>query len=261
MNIKDTNTRLVTKEERQRIQIEMLQEIDTFCRSNHLKYSLSNGTLLGAVRHGGYIPWDDDVDIVMALPDINKFKESFHSDNLQYIDVDVDKFHLYPFPRIIHKNTCSLTGKNKQSYGISIDLYPVLGLPKTKEGIDQFFRTANRFLTVRKFLLKLNSRIINSIPIKKIPTFGWMVKHYRNYLFSYPYEGTFYFFHYGGFLRWSKVMEKDLFDQMIDITFEDKTFMAFKDYDYYLKHVYGEYMVLPPVEERHPYHGGTYYWK
>ena len=65
----------ITLEERKQIQLRMLIEIDAFCRKHNIRYSLAYGTLIGAIRHKGFIPWDDDVDIMMPLPDMLRFKE------------------------------------------------------------------------------------------------------------------------------------------------------------------------------------------
>ena len=80
----------ISFEEKKRIQLEMLDEIDAFCRANNIRYSIAFGTLLGAVRHKGFIPWDDDVDIMMPLPDLMRFKQMFKSNTIDYLDVDIE---------------------------------------------------------------------------------------------------------------------------------------------------------------------------
>ena len=67
------NKKPISIEERKVVQLEMLKEINSFCKANNIRYSLAFGTLLGAVRHKGFIPWDDDVDIMMPLPDMLRF--------------------------------------------------------------------------------------------------------------------------------------------------------------------------------------------
>ena len=121
----------ITLEDRRQIQLEMLDEIDEFCRVHNLRYSLAFGTLLGAIRHKGYIPWDDDVDIIMPLHDMLQFKKEFKSKKLKYCDIDTEPDYEYSFSRICYLPTYSKKGLIVESYGISIDLYPVVGLPKT----------------------------------------------------------------------------------------------------------------------------------
>lgn len=93
----------ITFEERKTIQLDMLKEIDAFCRTNNIRYTLACGTLIGAIRHGGYIPWDDDVDITMPYDDMLKFKKLFKSETMKYCDIETEKNYGYEFSRIIHK--------------------------------------------------------------------------------------------------------------------------------------------------------------
>ena len=95
----------ITFEERKTIQLEMLKEIDAFCKENKIRYSLAFGTLLGAVRHKGFIPWDDDVDIIMPLPDMLKLKETFRSESIEYCDGETSKYYSYAFSRLVNKKT------------------------------------------------------------------------------------------------------------------------------------------------------------
>ena len=123
----------ITLEERKKIQLEMLVEIDKFCREHNIKYMLAFGTLLGAIRHKGYIPWDDDVDISMPLEDMLRFKKEFKSDKLKYCDVDTEPNYAFPFSRIAHKQTYSKCGMIAKSYGVCIDLYPTIEVSSLME--------------------------------------------------------------------------------------------------------------------------------
>lgn len=253
--------RIVTQEDRQQIQLQMLHEIDIFCRKKSIRYSLSNGTLLGAVRHGGYIPWDDDVDIVMPLPDMLRFKNEFHSENLKYCDIDTEPHFEYPFSRITYLPTYAKKGLTFKTCGVNIDLYPVIGMPQTKIECEKFFEEATRRRNEVLRIVQWNYRIRKRFPIKSLPIYDKAIRQYRDFLYAYPYEGTHFFFHYGGFIRWSKVFECDLFENLSDIKFENETYLAFSDYNHYLSHVYGDYMQLPPEDQRKPYHNEKYYWK
>ena len=92
------------------IQLNMLDEIDAFCRTEGIRYSMAFGTLLGAIRHKGYIPWDDDMDIIMPLPDMQVFKKKFKSKDLKYLDIDTCKHFEYHFSRIGYEPTYCKTG-------------------------------------------------------------------------------------------------------------------------------------------------------
>ena len=81
----------ISLEDVRKTQLSMLDEVDSFCRENGIRYSLASGTLLGAIRHKGYIPWDDDMDIVMPEPDYLRFAASFRSTWIKCIDVRNDK--------------------------------------------------------------------------------------------------------------------------------------------------------------------------
>ena len=94
-------------EDRKQLYLEMMDEVDVFCRNNNIKYSLTCGTLIGAIRHNGFIPWDDDFDIAMPLPDMLRFKKEFHSENLRYVDIDIDSSYLFSFSRIESLKTYS----------------------------------------------------------------------------------------------------------------------------------------------------------
>lgn len=84
-------------EERKKVQLEMLKEVDTFCRENNIKYALSCGTLIGAIRHKGFIPWDDDVDITMPFDDMVHFLKIFKSDKIEICDAFNTPGYFLPF--------------------------------------------------------------------------------------------------------------------------------------------------------------------
>ncbi len=254
--------RPLTLEERKSIQLEMLKEIDAFCRANDIKYSLAFGTLLGAIRHKGFIPWDDDVDIMMPLPELLRFKEIFKSSNIEYHDVDNNKYHSFPFSRLVYKSTYSKNGKYFQGDGICVDLYICLGIPdKSKEYIDGAYPLYEK----RIKMMKNRNRVISYIPIKTIPFFSMIQKQYRNYLFekSIPYKTAHYFYMIAGPLSEWELMcyDYDVFDDLMESKFENLNCLITSHYDKFLNQRYGDYMTPPPVDEQKPAHGGDYYWK
>lgn len=256
-----TNARRVTNEETRQIQLEMLDEIDAFCRQHGIRYSLAFGTLLGAVRHKGYIPWDDDVDIIMPLPDMLRFKKEFKSEKLKYCDLDTEPYYEFHFSRIVYLPTYSKRGLIAKSYGVCIDLYPVVGMPDGMEAITSFFDKEKPILDQRKKMIKWRRIAIKRIPIKSIPGFRRSVEKFTNdILYSFPYDNSIYKLH-AGRMHLDNVFDFDVFDKLIDLNFEGHKYLGPSEYHRYLSHCYGDYMQLPPEDKRHPYHGFVYYWK
>ena len=254
--------REITLEERKVIQLEMLDEIDEFCRANNIRYSIAFGTLLGAIRHKGFIPWDDDVDIMMPLPDLLKFKKLFKSEKMEYVDVDKDPKYGFAFSRVAHKCSYNKEGLVSKTYGICIDLYIVIGLPNdTKSFFNQLQPLFNRRINAMKW----RSRIVRYLPCHNIPYYNKIQKSYRDNLFtnSIEYNTALGYYIIAGPLRLRDKMtyDRDLFSSLIRVNFENREYMSIADWDYFLNLRYGDYMQLPPENQRHPYHGGHYFWK
>lgn len=252
----------ISFEERKRIQLDMLDVIDDFCRKNGIRYSIAFGTLLGAVRHKGFIPWDDDVDIMMPLPDLLKFKASFKSDKYKYIDVDLDRTYAFDFSRVAAINTYNQEGPVSKSYGVCIDVYVLVGLPAN---IDDYFAKVSRITNIRLKMVRLRRALVSRLPIKNIPFYSYIQKLNRDTFFNeaISYQEAVKYYIIAGPLNIKEKMtyDRDLFKEICELSFEDRTYCAISDWDYFLTLRYGNYMQLPPEDQRHPYHGGHYYWK
>ena len=250
--------------ERKDIQLEMLKEIDAFCKANQIRYSLAFGTLLGAIRHQGFIPWDDDLDIMMPLPDMLKFKSLFTSENLKFCDIETEVGYNYSFPRIANKNTYKLIGKNKKSYGIVIDLYVMVGLSEDLIIRAHYFEKILKLDKTRKWFIKWNRKITGHIPILSIPGLKWSIKRLRDYeYYSQDYStcNTFYMIAGPVSIKDKFIYNHDIFSELEEHKFEDGLFPIIASYDEFLTLRYGDYMQLPPESKRQPYHNATYYWQ
>lgn len=250
-------------EEQKEIQLEMLIEIDAFCRKNGIKYSLAYGTLIGAIRHKGFIPWDDDVDLIMPINDLIRFKNEFHSPNIEYVDIDSCKYYEYSFPRLAHKATYSQKGKCLRTYGVNIDLYPIVPIPSDRKERMQFFRRVKIWYYIRLWILRLNKRLTKYLPIKGCGLLDFSVKQLTKIQFSYKKASTGWFYCISGpySMKDRLIYQEDLFETITDVEFEGHKFCAIAVYDKWLRDFYGDYMQLPPEKERYPYHGGHYFWK
>jgi lipopolysaccharide cholinephosphotransferase len=251
----------LTLDEKREIQLKMLDEVDTFCRNNGIRYSLASGTLLGAIRHKGFIPWDDDMDIVMPEPDFLRFYDSFKSDNVRCIDIRNEKYFHFPWAKLCDTHTYSAAGKKIKGHGVDIDLYIIHGLPHDDKAIEDFYKKANKICSTRLFLVKWRKRIVRRFPVHTIPFYSMVSKKYRDLSFSNSYEGTKKYIFHSDRMDWAHTYDYDLFENTVNVTFNGHTYMAIASWEKYLIQRYGDYMQLPPEDQRHPVHGGVFYRK
>ena len=137
--------KMVTMDESRNIQLNILREIHKICEENNLRYYLAYGTLLGAVRHKGFIPWDDDIDIVMPRPDYIRFFEIAKSDTCDFYSIEKNDEYIYSFGKASRKNTVIIPDgmRCKIELGISVDIFPLDGAGQsTEEGEETFSRTS-----------------------------------------------------------------------------------------------------------------------
>ena len=250
--------------EKREIQLQMLDEVDAFCRKNNIRYSLACGTLLGAVRHKGFIPWDDDMDIMMPVADLEMFAHDFSSENIQYIDLNNWKSYTFSFSKITHTKTYQKFGVTLKGWGIDIDVYPVRDLFGTRAEIDAYFMEAVKILERRLFIMKWRARIARRLPINEVPFHQYYQRKYYDWLAQTPLKFSGKEKHYlvhSGRPDWEHTYDFDLFETTKDILFEGHIYRSVEKVDEYLTQRYGNYMQLPPVEERVPGHGQVFYWK
>lgn len=259
-------------EELKDIQLEMLKKIDDFCREQNIKYFLSAGTLIGAVRHHGYIPWDDDIDIMMLRQDYDKFIHSFNG-NIKDLSVCAPElnWNFYaPFANVFDTRTI-LEERDKSYRGetisVKIDIFPFDNLPS-----NEFV-----YFVTRKIVLILNA--IMRVKRLTIPFSEMTTKHkfVKCLLCWFPYTLAQKIIHTIAtsnkndktadvFLRTFDIKKpmrarREIFQEAIYVPFEHYVFPIPQKADEFLRIRYGDYMILPPKEERIPHHNFTAYWK
>lgn len=243
------------------IQIEILEEVKRICDKYNISYFADSGTLLGAIRHDGFIPWDDDIDLGMTRENYDKFISVCQAELndkffLQNNDTEIKKFFRV-HSQIRAYNTTMITKKDyKQTYnrGIFVDIFVYDKVP-TNEVLDNKFRKS---LKIRKKLieLKLDSNVdcsfIKNIVKKTIGNIGVLLlgglekakKNYRKLLKKYQHLTDNYYYDIVGYntANYKNNFRCDIFDELISHKFEYTTLMIPKSYDEYLKIMYGEYM-------------------
>ena len=254
----------ITFRETQLAAVEVLKKIDEISEKCNSKYFMFYGTLIGAVRHKGVIPWDDDVDIIMLRPDFKTFESYFES----------NKERLLPFKLVTYKNSkdypytiarvydtrYKIEMKNEESYGMGVfvDIYIYDGMGSS---LDEAVRLAQKsdkysslcFLSTRKKFARDNTKGLLKMFIK-YPAYLYAKLLGKNYWFkkleklgsSYSFDNSSYV----GSVMWlsggrDEVYKKEWFNDPIRLQFEDYSFWAPKDYDEILTQHYGNYMKVP----------------
>ena len=253
-----------------RIELNILEEIDRICRKNNIKYSVFWGTLIGQIRHGGFIPWDDDIDIVMPIEDYDKFIECIKKDlntNLYYFANYHDfKDYGLPFGKMMAKNTImkEISIKNNNApNGIFVDIIPIYPTSNNIEEINEQCNTAKKIY--KKLLCKANYTYTDNIfklflyRVKKIfyifESKNKLINDWEKNARKYVEKD---FSNYAAFCMTSTIekgiFKKELFDKYIDAKFEHLNVMMIENGDAALRNSYGDYMQLPPIEEQVSHH-------
>ena len=238
------------------IQLEMLKAVDVLCEKYNIRYSIYCGTLLGAVRHGGFIPWDDDIDLAMPLQDYRKFLQ--HADELPAglfcVHRKNTRDYSFLWLKIMAEGT---TFMNKNGVeidvppGISLDIYPMIGTPDSAFG-----------KKIQKGLLFIAVRLQRAADYKVLHLPGCarkIIAHMPEVLRLAAIEFLLYFSlinpenceNIGTIDSVSfegKFKRKD-WSEMTKLRFEDAYFTAPVHYDRILRRMYGDYMKLPPEEK------------
>lgn len=248
----------------QELEIEILSEIDRICKKYDIKYTLAYGTLIGTIRHRGFIPWDDDIDIAMTRENYEKFKKIAKremSDRFFYQTnaTDPEYFHLFDKVRMngtVFKET--FLAKYHIHHGVYVDILPIDNIPDSKikffiqYGLFHLFRTGlmAKYLDVKARTGK--KKIVFSILRMLYFPFSTKMLYKNAIVVARKYEkkpGKRVAFLMSPYhLR--DVVDSSCYKKFTKMPFEGKEYMVVSDYDYLLTSVYGDYMKLPPLEKQ-----------
>lgn len=264
----------ITLEEIKILQMDVLSAIDEFCHENGIRYSMACGTLLGAIRHGGYIPWDDDIDIYIPREDYKKLIAEFpntYKGKIKLASLERDSEWEHPYAKAYDDRTILLEKANtKDVIGVNIDVYPIDEVPDNDK--DWFRYDKKRRILQTMFALKFvktsrSRSLLRNIGVILAHVFTVFLSTrkfaYKLDDFSQKNNSKGYgrYFECCQGLLQKRPFSKNLFNSLVYIPFEDRLFMAFKDADKYLTNGYGNYMQLPPEEQRVTHHSFKAYWK
>lgn len=244
--------------------LKVAKEVHKICEENNIEYCMLGGTFIGAIRHKGFIPWDDDIDFGMTWPNYKKFIEILKTMNHPWMTYDIPnpecKEYAKLFVKVYDKNTTfvELQRDEADAKGVFVDIFPISYIGNTIEEARASHRKHNFYramLDRKKYVLfnefQLKDRLFRVL--SKIFSFGWLIKQdYKFYEkrnarrteFSGPLDGT------------KKDWQKTSFYEKpyVLYPFEDTEFYGVADYHEYLTAVFKDYMKLPPVEQQVSHH-------
>ncbi len=259
---------LVTNDEIKRIQLRILVEVDEFCQKNNIKYVITAGTLIGAIRHKGYIPWDDDIDICMPRDDYERFIKTFKSESCYVDSFEKNSKFLFPFAKVCDKNTLLIEDTEKSSkLGVNIDVFPEDGVPNGKKGLKhaKHVLLLSKMLKAKQTKFSKQRKIVKNIvllvakvvllPLARSFIIKRTIKAAKRFKISECSNICNLVWGIGS----KGVYPKSYFDVIVKVPFEGHLFSAIKEYDAWLRQIYGDYMVLPPEAKRITHHGFKVY--
>lgn len=234
----------LTIEEKHAIILEIMKDIDKWCRENSLPYTISAGTMLGAIRHGGFIPWDDDADLFMLRKDFDRFVKEYKSDkyHLLFNKRTEKEFLAAGYAKVSDPTTEIYDPKSHTEYGVYVDIFPLDAVPEDPRERHEYMHT----------IMSAHNRLHHR-QMKDIVSF---IKAYRHSL-DYWFNKCDALVHSGkhddsplvaqviGTGNYRTVLEKSRFDSLVDIEFEGYKFLGFSDPHSYLTMLYGPDYMTP----------------
>lgn len=250
---------LLTVNDMKKIQLDILRSFIWYCENNQLDYFLAAGTAIGAVRHQGFIPWDDDIDVMMPRSSYDKFLKNYINDQYEAYDCWRRDDYYYPFAKLVDRSTL-LKEKTRvpTSFGVYIDIFPIDVIPESKIEI--------LYLKFQRNLIDL--KITSKVAIEKKRTI-WkrLILNIADYLFrneslldcvremdslykKYIDKQSKYMYVISFFFLDRTPMPKEVYSDFVYCIFEGIKCRLPIGNDMILRDIYGDYMKLPPIEEQ-----------
>lgn len=264
-----------------RIITDVLRELHDICHKNGFTYYAVGGTAIGAVRHKGIIPWDDDIDIAMPRPDYERFMEYCRTNDLGDYELvtpyNNDDYNL-SFPKFCNRRTTLVERWDTPCViGLFVDVFPLDSTSddkaETQRLVGRYTKLRNRFEAVnthntfREYMaLLLDRKEWGRFVVKTLAFFfrkrmrKSLLKKMENIFHKYEYGSTNSVINYGGAYGMRELFDKKILKgEVVNLPFEDITIDMMPGYDTYLRGVYGDYMQLPPEDKRVGHHLKAFY--
>lgn len=264
----------VSREELRQLQLKELESLtyfEEFCKKHELRWYLLGGCVIGAVRHGGFIPWDDDVDVAMPRPDYEHFLRIARQEfkyPYEVLTIDTDENYIFPFAKIIDKRAKVRTTsrKNEQIWNVWVDVFPLDSMPKNKihftirkyhilyRRMMFLFSCFDDMVSVNKknrpFIEKAMIKLGSTIHPDRFLNTTNQIRKFNRCLRRYRFSRGYYIINLMGIYKFRSLMERPIYGKKTEIPFEGVKFRVPEQYELYLEKIYGDYMALPPEEQR-----------
>jgi len=255
--------------------IDVFNAFITICENNNLSYYCLGGTLIGAIRHKGMIPWDDDIDVAMPRVDYDKLMSLKFESNFLYEIVSMDNhLHYYlPYAKFCDKNSTLLEHSDIPCVlGLFIDIFPLDGANNNliirKSNLLDFKRTANKLAITSKIWKENYKSVIRSLFKFQLRT-AWnefilsfnkdskrkkVIGQLNQLMTKYEFNHSTIIGNYGGMWGIKEFWDKSWFEDYKIVDFDRLQVRIPIGFHQLLTHVYGDYMQLPPIEKRVTHH-------
>ena len=240
----------------------ILKHFRDFCNANDIEFYLSNGTLLGAVKYGGFIPWDDDIDVLMPRKDYDRFIEIYKDDE-QYKLFTGNRTPHYKFP---YAKLCDMSTRKIESnvysgvdLGINIDIFPLDSCSGyiLNPGVQRKLGFCQKGCMLSQFISSKGKPFYKRFVIEccKLLTYEFFCKRLEKIVSEEADKKC----EYMGCLMWPvygkrEIIPAEVFHNSVEVEFEGEKFLAPSGYDVYLQSLYGDYKKDPPIEKQKTHH-------
>lgn len=252
----------ISSEDCKRLLLNILINVAEFCEKNNIKYSLAYGTLIGAIRHKGFIPWDDDIDIIMMRDEYERFVASY---NDEYYKLIPGKNLANHYHVVISDNSTQLVFQKHTANdffykgGVWVDVFPIDKVPDNPS-VYKTLRKKIHLMAGLEQAGQYKKNLLRTLPYYCLKPFSGffgrkainLISSNRNLHTSSVANLSLFYLNYPSF-------PAVYMDEFVDVEFEGVLFKAMKSYDEFLKGIYGDYMQLPPMAERIPRHAYSVY--
>ena len=253
--------RKLSIEEAKKIELDILDFIDSFCKEHGINYCINYGTLIGAIRHKGFIPWDDDIDLSMTRENYEKFIQLFSEKQSRYklLSLETDDQYFNNFIKIVDPTTKIIDTRNTKTYdsGVFIDIFPMDTFNDSKV-VDICYKLESfKLLSFSKH----KNIIYGDSKLKDlIRTLFWLLlrpvsprffaNQIEKQIQKYRVENGKYIAFIPSKAKEKEIFPRDMFDELIETPFEHLVLPAPKRFDVVLKQFYDDYMTVPPKEKQ-----------